>query len=112
MKQYQQDVYISAGDLDCRVKLSRPTYNTAGDEITGWTVVTSVWASIEHRDGSEQDEAGRVIAVQVTYIKMRYLAYVSETWRVEHGGSIYGIEQLSNVNEANRTLILKCKRVQ
>lgn len=112
MKQFQQDTYISAGDLDCRVTLSRPTYNAAGDEITGWSVVTSVWASIEHRDGSEQDEAGRIISVRQTYIKIRYLSYVAETWRVEHRGSVYGIEQVVNVNEANRTLILKCKRVQ
>jgi len=106
------DAEIDAGDLDRYVTLLAPVYNDPDeDEITAWTPVSNVWASIAPSFAMEMNEAGRTIALVTVPIVIRFRADVDHRWRVQYGSHTYEIEGMTNVLSRNAQLQLNCKEV-
>lgn len=103
---------LSAGALNKRVTLQAPAYNPSGDEITGYTDVTTVWASIEPVRGRELTESNRDISEEWTRIRIRYRAGLDTVKQVIHGSTQYDVESIINPQSSNRVLELMCKAVR
>lgn len=103
---------ILAGILDKRVTLLEPVYNEHQDEITGWRLVTDVWASVTPNFGQEQDEASRTVSVNRLAIVIRYRSDIDARWRLRDGRHTYEIDALFDVQRRGSQLQLHCKEIQ
>lgn len=103
---------VSAGDLNQRVTIQQPVYNSGGDEIVGWSAIATVWAAIRHMRGRELIDSGRDTSEQFATIRIRYRTGLDHAQRIVHKSTNYDIEAISNVNEENAVLELTCKAVK
>jgi SPP1 family predicted phage head-tail adaptor len=104
---------LRAGELNKRVTLQAPQYNSAGDEIIGHTDVMTVRAQMVPIRGRELVEANRDVSEQWTLMKIRYRAGLETTInRVVHGTTEYDVESIVNPHQSNRVLELTCRAVR
>jgi SPP1 family predicted phage head-tail adaptor len=107
-----EEIELTAGLLDQRVDLLAPLYNDPDDdEITGWQLVDTVWASVKPNYALEQNESGRTIAVVAGPIVIRYRSDIDHRWRIQRGTHTYEIEGIVNVASRGAQLQLTCKEV-
>ena len=104
---------LSAGTLRKRITLQQQStsVDTYGQQITTWTDVATVWASIEPSVGRELMAAQAVRLDQPTTITMRWQsAFASPkavaAMRVVYNGRIFNIYSVENEDERNRMLTL------
>jgi SPP1 family predicted phage head-tail adaptor len=83
-----------------------------GGQVTTWTLVKRVYASIEALTGSER-MAAQSIATEVSHrFTVRYDSALwadpktSATWRLNYAGRLFNIVAMMNMDEANRTVEL------
>lgn len=83
-----------AGPLDRRATLQRPVLSrgAAGEALTAWQTVATVWASKRDVRGREFLAAGMTQAEMETTIVIRYRDDVAPTWRVVLDGRTYDIQ--------------------
>lgn len=99
---------IRAGRMSHRVEVqkSNETRTDRGGLEKGWETVVFRWASIEPLSGRELWLAQQVQSQVSHRIRMRYLQGVKSLDRLKHGGRIFNIASVINVDEANRELEL------
>lgn len=103
---------IDAGRLDRRVTLLQPVLNTPEDEITGWEVVTDVWAAVNPNFGQEINESSRTVASVLVPIVIRYRTDIDARWRVQDREKLYEVKGLLDIARRHVQLHLSCEEVQ
>ena len=106
---------LSAGELNRRITFQRPT--AALDEFGqpvpgGFEDVATVWAAIRPVGSNERLAAAQMQSGQTHVITVRYsatLAAAAGSWRIAHGGRLFGIVGLPrNLREAREALVFDC----
>ena len=104
---------IRAGQLSRRITLQQQsqTVDSYGQQISTWTDVASVWASIEPSVGRELIAAQAVSLDQPTTITIRWQpAFASPkavaAMRVVYDGRVFNIHSVTNELEQNSLLTL------
>jgi SPP1 family predicted phage head-tail adaptor len=106
-----QNPEVNAGDLDRRVTLLSPVYNTYQDEIVDWSPVAQVWAKMAPNFGQEINEAGRTVAVVQSIVNIRYRSDIDARWRLQMGSRLFEVAAILNPMERRAQLQLNCKEV-
>jgi SPP1 family predicted phage head-tail adaptor len=99
---------LSAGQLNCRVVVKRPSteLDAYGSVVPGWVEVMTVWAAIEPLTGREFVSA-RQLASEVTHqLTVRYSSLLADTrvvagYRALYKGRIFNIHAALNEDESN-----------
>lgn len=105
---------MKAGDLRHRITIQAPpepedvSQDNYGQEKPGWSRFAIVNAAIEPLSGREFWNAQQIQATQVTRIRIRYLAGVTERMRVVWGERKFNIQSIINMDERNIELQLMC----
>lgn len=98
-----------------RITLRTPVYSSAGDVISSYTTLATVWASVEPMLGlpmnQERVEAKRDISEQWATVRIRYRADVNTSIQLVHGSATYDIRAVADVNSMRRFLELSCRVV-
>jgi SPP1 family predicted phage head-tail adaptor len=105
------DPTVGSGELDKRVTLLSPTYNTAGDEIDSYTTVSAVWASVDPEQAMEVNEAGRTVETVMTTIYIRYRQDIDARWRIQDHEHTYEIKGILDVARRRTIMQLTCQEV-
>jgi SPP1 family predicted phage head-tail adaptor len=105
------DPRINAGDLDQRVGLLAPLYNDAGDEIVSWTLIDTVWASVDANLTLEQTEGQRTVANTDFVIQIRYRDDIDARFRLTHRNNTYEVLGQMNIISRRERLELICRLV-
>ncbi len=84
---------MRVGTLDQRVALQQPITlrDGYGHPSTTWQTVATVWANVQTLRGREYFAAAAVQKELTVKIKIRHRTDITNTWRVLHKGSTYGI---------------------
>ena len=82
-----------------------------GVDEGSWGDLDDVWAAIEPLRGLEKWEAQRVVGEEVTRFRIRYRSDVLPEMRIKHGSEVYAIEEIINVGERDRELVLVARRL-
>lgn len=82
-----------------------------GVDEGSWGDLDDVWAAIEPLKGLEKWEAQRVVGEEVTRFKIRYRNDVLPEMRIKFGSETYSIEEIINVGERDRELVLIARRL-
>lgn len=103
---------MRAGTLRHRITLERRTdaTGTAGGVKAVWDPVpfAVAWAEVTPLQGREL-EAARGMQSEATHrVRLRYLAGVTPKLRVNFGGRLMDIEDVVDVGERHRELVLRC----
>ena len=86
---------ITVGDMDTPVVIQKQTYTAStpygGVGQEAWELadagISSVWAYMTYRGGSEKDEGDQQVGVQKVDFYIRYESYkdlIQPTWRIKH----------------------------
>lgn len=105
------DPGIDAGELDKRVTLLEPVLNEWEDEITDWTPVADIWASVRDNYGREAPVSARTVGLTDFAIRIRYRAGIDNRWRVGYRGRVFRIQTILNPLTRNETMQLLCTEV-
>lgn len=104
---------VSAGTLNKRITIQQqsPSVDSYGQQLTTWTDVATVWASIEPSVGRELMAAQAVSLDQPTTITIRWQpAFTSPkavaAMRVIYHGRIFNLHSVQNESERNAVLTL------
>lgn len=65
--------------------------DAAGQPLTSWTTVATLWAEIRHPTGLEQIRAGAQISTVQASIKVRQRAGITAAMQAVHGSTVYEI---------------------
>ena len=105
---------MKAGQLDQRVTVERytSTEDELGQPIEAWAPLFTCWAAVEPLTGREYLAASAAVSEVTARIRMRFRPWMTNTDRVIHNGTTYGIESLVDVRSENRELVLMCKAVR
>lgn len=84
---------VDPGRLNERVGLLRPvrTQDAAGQSVTSWQAVASVWAEVLPLRSEERFAAAAVQQENTLKFRIRLRTDVNATWRLEHRGRGYDI---------------------
>jgi SPP1 family predicted phage head-tail adaptor len=104
---------LSAGTLRKRITLQQQSssVDTYGQQISTWTDVATVWASIEPSVGRELMAAQAVNLAQPTTITIRWQTLFANpravaAMRAVYNGRIFAIHSVENESEQNTVLTL------
>jgi SPP1 family predicted phage head-tail adaptor len=111
MPERSSDLNIAAGDLDRRITLQSPVYNTDGDEIASWQSEGDVWAAVQPASGLELEPGQQIIAEAQISVMIRFRADVDARWRVIDGPHTYEIKAVLDLERRQETLKLMCMEV-
>lgn len=103
---------MQAGRLRHRIAIKRPVEarNGYGDVVSTWSLVATVWGSVEPLRGREYQQAKQSQAELLIRIRIRYRADVAPSWRLEWSGHVYDIQDVIHDN-VRRELQLMCADV-
>jgi SPP1 family predicted phage head-tail adaptor len=104
---------LSAGTLRKRITLQQQSssVDTYGQQISTWTDVATVWASIEPSVGRELMAAQAVSLAQPTTITIRWQTIFASpravaAMRAVYNGRIFNLHSVENESEQNTLLTL------
>lgn len=102
---------MPAGKLDKRVTIQAPAAgrDSAGQPLTTWTDLATVWADISYQAGYEQIKADSVINKLRVAIRIRKRADVTANMRIAHGGHLFNIQAIVPDVDGNPYLDLICE---
>jgi SPP1 family predicted phage head-tail adaptor len=108
---------MRAGKLRHRVTLQRKTStrDAAGQHIEPWTDLGTVRASIEPLSGIERLDGGAEYAESTVRVRMRHSSLTGSLTpadRLSYGGQVYDIQNVANLWERDRELVLMCSRAE
>lgn len=100
---------INIGRLDRRILIQSPVttkdeYNQ--DEITSWSDLATVWASVGDSVGTEIEQADQITATRTTTFNIRYRSDITEVMRIIFDERIYDIDSIQRPDR-NRSLVIK-----
>jgi SPP1 family predicted phage head-tail adaptor len=101
---------MRAGRLDKLVSLQSrsATQDAYGEQLTTWTAIADVWASVEDMTGRQYFAAQAAQNPVQTKITIRKRAGVVPAMRVVHGSDIYDIESV--LVQGDAAMLLMCSR--
>lgn len=104
---------IDSGQLRQLVEIQRnvPTINAIGESVDVWTTVDRQRAKIVNLLGSEAMLGNQVNATAPVVITMRYTPTVIVEARIKYGERLFDINDIDNVEERNRMLIISAKEL-
>jgi SPP1 family predicted phage head-tail adaptor len=85
---------MNAADLDRRVTLQRATITrgASGSKIETYGTLVEVWAKFTYQpQGKEGETSGLLESVQRVFIRIRYLAGLTTSDRVQYKGTTFDI---------------------
>ena len=104
---------IRAGQLSRRITLQQqsPSVDSYGQQVSAWTDVATVWASVEPSVGRELMAAQAVSLDQPTTITIRWQPLFASpkavaAMRAVYNGRIFNIHSVENEFERNTVLTL------
>ena len=102
---------MKAGQLDQRVTVERytSTEDELGQPIEAWAPLFTCWAAVEPLTGREYLAAQAAVSEVTAKIRMRFRPWMTNTDRVIHNGTTYGIQSVIDVRSEHRELHLMCK---
>jgi len=102
---------MQAGKLNKRITIQAQvtTQNAIGEQLTSWTTVCVVSASVNDMTGREFFAAGAPVESIITKIQIRHMTDITAAMRVLCADDVYNIEAV--LHESNKALTLMCKRV-
>lgn len=105
---------MRAGLTKKRVALDEPvtTQNATGEEVTAWSEVATVWASIEPIRGREALLNGLNAAQMDTRLRMRWstaLDAMNSEWRIRYKETVYNVVSIAHVMTGRRELEILAK---
>lgn len=84
------------------------TKDARGELTQTWAAFASAWAEVKPVRGREYFQAHAENGAADTRIILRYIPGVTRQMRVNHGGRIYDIADVLNIDERNVELNLMC----
>ena len=101
---------MRSGMLRHRVTIEQkvPTRDTFGGEVETWTLVATVWASVEPLQGREYLAARQLQAELTTRIRIRRRTGILPQMRVVWGSHTYDIQAVIEPESGRRELQLMC----
>ncbi len=101
---------IDPGRLRHSITIEQPpvTQDSTGGVYGDWTTFRAVKAEVIPAGGSERDMGGGYQAQSGYVITMRYVSGVTTVMRVNFNGKRMNIDNINNVKERNRVLVLTC----
>jgi len=101
-----------AGKLRHRISLWSPsnTRDTYGGFEPTFTEVIKLWGAIEYITGREQGVGDQIKNRADVNITIRYYADLRVDWQLRNDGNIYHIENIKNILETNKKMIILCRR--
>lgn len=101
---------MKTGSLDQRVTVERleEGQDEIGQPISTWVGLFTVWAAVEPQAGREFVAAGAQQSELTTKIRLRYRPGITSADRVNHEGTLYGINSVIDYRSAGRELVLMC----
>lgn len=102
---------MNIGKLNRRIVIQAPitSQDANGEPVAGWTMVATVWASIEDITGREYLAAAGTQNPVQTKIAIRYRAGIVPAMRVLDGETAYNIEAV--LGQDRISLLLMCSRL-
>lgn len=96
--------------MDKRVTLQSVSRASDGQGgfTESWADTATVWAAFAPASGYEKMIAGQMKSEISHNVLMRYRPGVTTKMRIAWGARTFDIKEVINVDEANRTLKLKC----
>jgi SPP1 family predicted phage head-tail adaptor len=107
---------VRAGALKHFVTFTSQTVTTdnaggRGDQQTGWARVTDAYASIRPLSGTERARSEQVGHERSHQVLVRYIPNFSSAWRMQWGTRIFRVSGFTDVNEAQRYLVIDAVEV-
>jgi SPP1 family predicted phage head-tail adaptor len=101
---------IEAGKLRSEVTIQAliGTQDSTGQETQTWNIVATIRASIEPLTGREVVTAQQVYGSVNVKIRARYYPGITPKMRATCGTHVYDIQDVINVAERNREMLLMC----
>lgn len=102
----------SIGNLDQRITIeaNTPSRESDGGEISSWSTVATVWASVDYGNSvtmdSEKFEADQNTAVDRVIFTIRHRSDVNKKMRVLFGSEYYDIVAINRSQDRNKYLEL------
>lgn len=99
-----------AGQLDRRITLQ--TFSEAtdsfGQEVKTYSTLTSVWANVKEKIGSEGEDGDMLAATKKVEFIIRYRTDVNEQMRISYNSNTYKIQAIQNADARKAFLKLVC----
>ena len=99
-----------AGQLDRRITLQ--TFSEAtdsfGQEVKTYSTLTSVWANVKEKVGSEGEDGDMLAATKKVEFIIRYRTDVNEQMRISYNSNIYKITAIQSADARKAFLKLVC----
>lgn len=101
---------MRAGRLNKLVTIEQPNSVTdaVGQPVPSWSQFAKPWARIEPITGREWFAESMINSETTVKITIRYRDGITEDMRVNWNSKLYNIEDILNVFEKDRELILLC----
>ncbi len=103
---------VEIGKLRHRITLQEYKvvgYDPANQPILDWGEVATVWASVQPISGREYWARSQIQAEVTHRIRIRYIAGIKPTMRIQFRDRTFEIESIINWHERNIDLQLMCK---
>ncbi len=105
---------IRAGSLRHPVSILKntPTQNAVGESVDSFAPIASVRASIVGAKGSGEVMIGSQVNARARYVvTMRYFAGLSTEHRLQYGTKTFDINDVNDVEERHRKMVLACSEL-
>lgn len=103
---------LCAGRLRHRIDIVQPNFNdqdsTGGFNLSDFTIVATVWGSIQALCGEEKFAAHEFVSQVSHQVVIRYTSGINSGMQVRFQGRTFQIEAVLNPDERNKVLILLC----
>lgn len=104
------------GPLRTRITIQQkgtPARDEFRAEVITWAAVATVWAEEMPMNGRELIEARREVGEMWTRFRIRYRTGLNSAMRIskDAGARIFDIQNIQNVDDRNRELVITCREV-
>ena len=99
-----------AGQLDRRITLQTfsETTDSFGQEVKTYSTLTSVWANVKEKVGSEGEDGDMLAATKKVEFIIRYRTDVNEQMRISYNSNTYKITAIQSADARKAFLKLVC----
>jgi head-tail adaptor len=101
---------LDPGELHHKVKIQRPieSQDATGALKQTWVTFIETYVGIDPFGGGEKWADANLASTNVFKMKLHYVKGITTKMRVSHDGRMFDIQNVENVEERDRVLILKC----
>lgn len=104
---------MQAGRLDQRITIKQKvaTQDTFGGEVITWSDVCTVWAQVQPITGREYLQGKQLQEEATARIRIRHRAGIVPAMRVYLGSRTFDINDVQNIDTANKEMVLMCREL-